>query len=307
MNEKPKNVNDQIPYKYKFDFDSEQLIDADPVQSEMGGTVAPILFRYDGKRTKNMGTAFCIAHSTSGEAIYVTARHVVEGLENATNIEPMLLLPTHEVEEKKENLTGIFIEQVSVSPSHSDVAIVTISPKSSPSPVAKKIKVLKISYDEPVIGMYVMGLGYAHPNQTDEEEKAEFNISYQFKASRGRIEELHKNQRDTFQVNFPSFRTTGKYLRSMSGGPVIDQSGKVIGVISTGIDNEGEPIGYATTMPCIAELVLTLTREDGVREDVSLEKLIGDGMLGEVNFPFTFSRSDEGVNVTWHRTPEPEI
>ena len=75
-----------------------------------------------------------------------------------------------------------------------------------------------------------MALGYELPAL---EQPAAIRVSYALKTARGAVVEIHERRRGGM-VDFPSFQTTGHYKHSMSGGPIIDTDGLVVGLISTG-------------------------------------------------------------------------
>lgn len=53
------------------------------------------------------------------------------------------------------------------------------------------------------------------------------------------IEEIHPQRRDRALVDYPSFRTGVQYESGMSGGPIISESGYVIGIVSASVDTGG--------------------------------------------------------------------
>ena len=60
-------------------------------------------------------------------------------------------------------------------------------------------------------------------------------VRQSYSASRGVIEEIYFPKRDTVVCPFPSFLTTARFDKGMSGGPVLGPSGNVIGVICSSV------------------------------------------------------------------------
>lgn len=68
--------------------------------------------------------------------------------------------------------------------------------------------------------------------------------------SLGQIQEIHYQRRDSVLLNFPCFQINARLDGGMSGGPVLDENGRICGVISRSFElsDEGEPIGYAASI-----------------------------------------------------------
>lgn len=123
---------------------------------------------------------------------------------------------------------------------------------------------------------------------------------YILQASRGRIEEVHPQQRDTSFVDFPSFRTTGRYLSSMSGGPIIADDKNVIGVVSTGTDtSDGQPLGYGACVASILELSINILDGNGVRRDFRIPDLLREGYIKRGDGDLEMTRTPDGVELRW--------
>lgn len=83
--------------------------------------------------------------------------------------------------------------------------------------------------------------------------------------SRGRITEVHLGGRDGVLMPYPSFATNNLVKGGMSGGPVFSEDGRVLGIVSSGIEDEAAP--YATISLIWTALGLPLSKlklpEDG--------------------------------------------
>ena len=151
---------------------------------------------------------------------------------------------------------------------------------------------MQLSFEAPVIGETCVAMGYP---QTSEDA-----LQHELLASWGRIDDVFPSERGG-QVNYPSFQTSGLHLPAMSGGPVIDERGRVVGVISTGWDFSDmgeEPLGYAALTGALLELRVNLPTEEGVRA-TSVAEIVGTGLLGETGH-VTFSRdAEERALLQW--------
>ncbi|WP_219066713.1 trypsin-like peptidase domain-containing protein [Candidatus Mycobacterium methanotrophicum] len=146
---------------------------------------------------------------------------MVECLEGADDVEAFVVLPRGtDSDVARRNLHGHRIKQLSLASGFSDVALIKVTLEGGPS--SEEMRPHRISLARPVVGQNCVGLGYP---QTMGEPS-----SYNMTASQGEIEEIHHRRRDNVLSTYPSFRTTGNYLPSMSGGPIFGQNGDVIGV-----------------------------------------------------------------------------
>jgi hypothetical protein len=107
--------------------DSEaQIVDA--VESGLQTTVVPVMFRRGGTEVTTEGSAFCVSHLANGEAIFVTARHVIECLGGAHDLAAFIVLPRGtENNEARRDLQGIPVQQISLSDTFSDVALMMVN------------------------------------------------------------------------------------------------------------------------------------------------------------------------------------
>lgn len=278
---------------YAFSFDESETIDVDIDASGTQTTVVPILFRKAKTQIIAQGTAFCISCLASGEAIYVTANHVVERLLSESDIEPFLLLPRGvDSAEERNDLRGVRIQQVSRTTVFGDVALVVANIYESDLPVTDKLRGMPLTLDSPVVGEYCMALGYPQQARL---------IAYSLVASRGMIEEVHPSRRDSALSTFPSFRTTGLYRAGMSGGPIIDIRGRVVGVIAHGTEAEDPKLvyGYGATIAALAELRLDLIANDAGRREYTFTELVQMRVF-DIDGAVTLHRDEDGVTLDWN-------
>lgn len=281
---------------YVFHFNNTNVITVDITAAAIGPTVVPVLYRRDGKHVSMEGTAFCIGSSPdSHEALYVTARHVVECLIPARReIEPFLLIPGAELQvdgATPKYLHAVPITRVMTAETHCDVALVVADRSGSPTE-GMAPKPMRISCTEPAVGQQTMALGY--PQKPDDRQ-------YILQGSRGYIEQVHPDKQDCSLSTFPSFRTNGLYLPSMSGGPIATFDGRIVGVVSSGMetDNADEPIGYGACIASILELTVDLLDINGVRRSFPVPNLIAEGYIKRDDSDVEMTRTDDGVVLRW--------
>ncbi|WP_081392679.1 S1 family peptidase [Mycolicibacterium fortuitum] len=196
-----------------------------------------------------VGTAFCI----SPTGIWITARHVLEGRDGAIEIRDrnpksyiaILWVGSGLKHDVPELLGGaIPIKTFTRHPaSGSDLALLRTDMPSIQFPA------LRLSAELPVENTPIMGLGYAQIEvetyMTQANNPPTVNVEPNLNASTGRVLQLFQYGRDTFidlDGNFTGklptvcFETSARFDSGMSGGPVLDPTGAVRGVISTGLE-----------------------------------------------------------------------
>ena len=94
----------------------------------------------------------------------------------------------------------------------------------------------------------------------------------------------------------------------MSGGPVQNINGSVIGIISHGTSEAEESTqayGYAASIGAILELKLGILNDLGKTEEYEVGYVAQVGFLvGDDDPPMTLQRSDEGVTLSWAATDQ---
>jgi hypothetical protein len=282
------------PGSYAFRFDTSETIVADVVEAGMQTTVVPVTFRLggDGGAVSTEGTAFALAGFANGEAVYATAAHVVACLESADDIEPFISVPRTDNLGGPRALHGVRIKQISIADTYCDVALFVVNVNDEPPTAGLVVKPLPVSLSEPVVGERCMALGY--PQEVGRHR-------YDLTASRGIVEEVHPSRRDSVGIPYPSFRTNGNYLPSMSGGPIIDTKGHVLGVISRGMDiaDDAHPTSYGAVVASIIEHKVDLHTDQGDLHEFSVPDLVARGAVRASDDRVTLTRNDDGVALKW--------
>jgi hypothetical protein len=107
----------------------------------------------------------------------------------------------------------------------------------------------QLRLDFPKEGDRLIALGYEMGEWTFD-DRGVHTLSQTFTASTGFVAAVHPTGRDKVVMPTPCFQTSAPFRSGMSGGPVIAEDGRVLGVVSTGFEvAEGEePISYASPL-----------------------------------------------------------
>jgi hypothetical protein len=229
--------------------------------------------------------------------VYVTARHVVDSLEEAHHANPFLLIPKAVTAEGVDHLVAVPIDSISIAQRPNDLALLRVDLEKAAEAIEDRSLQTGIALRPPDEGENTLALGYPHQAVTDT-----LRFESELRASHGIVEVIHNETQDTFRrETFPSFWVTGRYEGGMSGGPVFDEHTGVIGVVSRGMTpRDAPPYGIAISIGCLVELGVELKTDDGQVFDysvsdlsaVGLIKLVGDGSV-------VLTRDESGLQLTW--------
>jgi hypothetical protein len=133
----------------------------------------------------------------------------------------------------------------------------------------------------PTIGQHCFAFGY-HSMRWDQanDGKHTHSVLQSYSASRWLIEEIHASGRDK-HLSFPCFRTSSRFDGGMSGGPVLDEKGNVVGIVCSSFgnaDNEGY-ISYASLAGSALMLQIDVDVGGGVIEKRLLHDLAKAGIV----------------------------
>jgi hypothetical protein len=147
------------------------------------------------------------------------------------------------------------------------------------------------------IGEHTLALGYARHQFTEEHD-----FTRDFRASHGTVEAVHNKSSDSYFGDCPSFQTNATYDSGMSGGPVNDQGGGYIGIVSRGAktSEEVEPWGYATPVACLTELKIELESDDGSKHEWPFPELVAAGIVEvQRGLGFRLIHEASGLSLEW--------
>jgi hypothetical protein len=286
-------VDSTFPYEIDLDVESLRALDGYP--PTLLSRASPIIVRKRGQPTKGVGSCFYIGHSSPGSVLFATARHVLREIEGRPEEAFILLLQGAVASGGREEAAVLKVSYICGTQTHSDVAIlVTASHPFLPSPP-------KLDPRCPELGEVCLTLGYsdilmsAARSTLKSGSPTEFH--FQIYASQGRIEQVHPRRRDAAMIDFPCFRTDSYYKRGMSGGPIVDGNGSIIGIVSSASD---AGFSYGALIALIAELVVSNGSEPDA-DDISVDTLIRQGAIrfARTDPPVSIRRDDTGVIVRW--------
>lgn len=212
-----------------------------------------------------VGSAFCIA----SRGLWVTARHVLEGrgganelvAKNPGSYVAILWVGSGVGHDVPELLGGVVPVRFMVRhpASGSDLALLGASRPNLEFPC------LQLTARLPVENIPVLGLGYARFKvRLDDqlEVNRTIHVENNIHASSGEVLQLYEHGRETFkdlEGNFTGklptvcFETSARFDSGMSGGPVLDPTSSVCGVISTGFEqddlDESDSTSFASATP----------------------------------------------------------
>lgn len=220
-------------------------------------SVVPVFRRRDGA-VEGIGTAFCIGVLDSNEALFLTAAHnfpdailLDMGEVDSSGWSYFTSLPSSEIPrlDLPRPLARI-CPIVDIDLTRWDLGfdaagfVVPIPPHTT-SPIP-----LRLSCAEPVIESRTAAIGYDMltvrsyfpESPPDREAWYRGRFAHQMDRCVGGIEEVYPAGRDPKFVPYPCFRTNALTKKAMSGGPVVNTRGQVIGVLCRGSSvMESEP------------------------------------------------------------------
>lgn len=259
--------------------------------------VSPIMRRRWQDPPKCIGSSFYLG-AFGKSALFVTARHVLKHVEGKP-AEAFVLLPTYSSEAAGEpdGMQSLNVAKICGSDPLSDAAILVteMPPTLPPQPF--------IDTDCPHAGDTCSALGYSDMITTIDEDLgwADTNptVEFNFRVCRGIVEQVFPRRRDKSMVKFPCFQFDTINQPGMSGGPVVNDDGSIIGIVSTGYDTGPS---YAILIAMIAELKIEVAGNNGFGE-ISVAELIQQRKIfNKADMNFRINGQDESTVVTWRET-----
>jgi Trypsin-like peptidase domain len=90
--------------------------------------------------------------------------------------------------------------------------------------------------------------------------------------SAGEVGQIFAERRDSAMLNFPCFEVLARFAPGMSGGMVIDEEGRLCGLVCAGTefeDPDAPPLSYAATLWPMLTTIISGDRGDGYPRGVS--------------------------------------
>ncbi len=275
----------------RISFEGDDYLQIDLVRSDLRAAVAPVVVR-SPSGLRPLGTAFCLTAGLPFEkAIYATARHVVEGIIPALGEgfheaptrdgqEPFLLLPVQvSGAEDSSSLRGVCVEQFGTAEDLSDIAVMRVDLSEFSIPATAAVK-FPVTLSEPAVGETCIALGYpgmrVGEQAPDDPDTSDWNGPLH--ASQAKIQEIHAAGRDRGMLPFPCFRTDAYFAPGMSGGPIVRQDGRVVGVVSAGYER-AQRTAYGAIMGGIIRTGVRLLNNEGEPVDLTFPNLIAHRLV----------------------------
>lgn len=163
----------------------------------------------------------------------------------------------------------------------------------------------------PAEGENLVALGYPHMRLEGRvPARAAVSVEYerQLAVSSGIVRERHPESRDGAMITFPAVRVDSRFESGMSGGPVIDGAGRVIGLVSSSLPPDEEGSEWASYV-CLIGPALQLgglarrTDADEVAE-YSLAQLVVEKVIDLEIADLEVSAGVDGRAVVTYGQPE---
>jgi Trypsin-like peptidase domain len=181
-----------------------------------------------------LGTTFAI-----GDGLLLTAKHVFDPIRcderraaSAMNIDQRFMMRALFVsdEPRPDQAAhawggGFPITAINVF-DNSDIALLTAQlPVFISDGTKPRMTVMPLTLSPPSVSSNVLALGYLNVStvgSTSRAGKFTVNVEQRVIASRGTVEEIYPEGRDTVMIRFPAIQTNSPAPHGMSGGPVIN-------------------------------------------------------------------------------------
>jgi hypothetical protein len=144
----------------------------------------------------------------------------------------------------------------------------------------------------PPCGSRIVGFGFhssearlsKNPDGTDH-----IDLNDKPTATVGEVCEIHPEKRDSVKLNFPCYQVNARFDGGMSGGPVLNDSGQLCGVICDSFrfaDPNEQHVSYVATLWPAMGTILNVNREKVFPRDVfyPMWELAREGSIAAVNW-----------------------
>ena len=246
---------------FEVDFAQSDFVPISGVEGRpvgIQGAIVPVGYRYR-KEIRIVGTAFSIAPW----GLFVTAAHVVEeawefapGGLNSTDEFDLMIFVFDQGDSYPVWGGGVPVVHADFSRSL-DLALLQVPFPKKHDGTPLRFEHLEIQTRTPRVGDDCFAFGYSEFEFIDEGSIPEVSpaLKFRFNTARGQIQEIHPEGRDRFFVRYPSFTTGARFDGGMSGGPVIADTGRVIGVVSTSLPATDQDPAHISTCSLIPPLL----------------------------------------------------
>src|ERR1019366_10315762 len=114
-----------LPFEFDIDMSDSHYVAPIPIPAHVPMMLAPVLLQSHEDGTWDCrGTSFCVCPPTvHRQAIYVTARHVVDSLVDVRHADPYLLIPKSTKGPDANHLVHVPIDGISMAHEPNDLAL----------------------------------------------------------------------------------------------------------------------------------------------------------------------------------------
>lgn len=192
-----------------------------------------------------------------------------------------------------------------------DLAIISVEPADEPTR-EKLVRLAHLTTRTPEVGESLMFCGYRGAATKFMHDGNEIELSATAYISTGKVAQIHAAQRDRTRYRWPCYEVDCVIVGGMSGGPVFDSQGYLVGVTGAGLEmvEDGQPKAVSPSYawqvwPCLLRPfrptwpkainsgvtsllemkggLCAVERPDAVKGDQPL----GDGKLGVVHYQWS--------------------
>jgi hypothetical protein len=166
----------------------------------------------------------------------------------------------------------------------SDLALLHAKPLNDIAATDKEWPSLALDLAPPVVGERIVGFGHHSPTYNitmGQDGVRHIEVMSPGAATVGEVREVHYERRDG-RLNFPCYRVNARFDGGMSGGPVLNDRGRVCGVICSNLpplNEREEHASYATTLWPLMATQLTIGTNGQECEPYSLIELARRGII----------------------------
>lgn len=221
--------------------------------------VAPLIYQH-GDITQSIGTVTIIQSHLA-----LTSRHVIEqhlrdvGItEVAESNDVTFNLYTYQI--ISETVTATWAVVNCFLAPNTDIAILKLVPGNEAARNAAGRRIV-MELHPPDLGTHVAGFGYPKTHVNTDETPTVLELDSH--TTTGSVTAIYKEKRDSVMIPFPCLEVNARFVGGMSGGPIFNEKGNLIGLITTGVDSDSEEFtSYVALLWPLMNTRIELNRED---------------------------------------------